>query len=243
MTHDDVRALAAEYALGMLEDGERASMARHLAGCAECRAHVADALRVLDALGRSVPQIAAPASLRGRVLAAALQPADATQTARRTPVGAGSRRLWLLAASVLLVMAAGTWQVISTRERARDRAEQTRAMAVVAAADLVRFDLTGSDTPARARALWSHRHGMVFSAEGLPALPAGRTYQLWVISQGAPISAGVFERSPDGRARVVMPTPESLTDVEAVAVTVEPAGGLQAPSTAPILAGAASTTD
>lgn len=244
MTHDDVRALAAEYALGMLEPGDRAAVELHLATCDACRAHVADEQRVLDALGRSIPQVAPPASLRGRVLAAAVRPNDTGEATPRTTATARPMRLWLIAASVLLVTAVGAWQILSTRERTRDaeRAEQARAMAVIAAADLVRFDLTGPDS-ARARAFWSHRHGMVFSAEGLAPLPAGRTYQLWVISHGAPISAGVFEIATDGRARVVMATPDSLTTVEAVAVTVEPSGGLPAPSTTPILAGAASTSE
>lgn len=251
MTHDDVRPLAAEYALGMLAPDERAAVDQHLAACADCRAHVAAERQVLDALGRSVPQVEPPASLRDRVLTAAQ--ASRRHEAAPRPVATTPRavsttrpmRAWLIAASVLLMTAAGVWQILSTRERTREaeQAEQTRAMAVVAAADLVRFDLTGAATTARARALWSHRHGMVFSAEGLAPLPSGRTYQLWVISRGAPISAGVFEIAADGRARVVMPTPESLTAVEAVAVTVEPSGGLPAPSTTPILVGAASTSE
>lgn len=255
MTHDDVRTLAGEYALGLLDAGARAAMDEHLEACAACRALVADETRLLDALGRSVPQIAPSSSLRDRVLAAA-ETAQERPATIRSVATARRTRDWLIAASVMLMIAAGAWQILSTRERAREeraaqaramdmvvRAEQARAMAVVAAADLVRFDLTGAETPARARALWSHRHGMVFSAEGLAALPAGRTYQLWVISRGAPISAGVFEATADGRARVVISTPDSLTAVEAVAVTVEPSGGLPAPSTIPILAGAASTSE
>ena len=35
---------------------------------------------------------------------------------------------------------------------------------------------------------------MVFTAEGLAPLPPGRTYQLWVISGGAPCPQPVFER-------------------------------------------------
>lgn len=245
MTHDDVRTLAAEYALGMLDARELASVDAHLAACADCRALVARERRVLDALARSVTQVAPPASLRDRVLAEAVRATAAGETARRPAATAHRMRAWLIAASVLLMTAAGAWQFLSTRDRTRDaeRAEQARAMAVVAAEDLVRFDLSSPDASARARALWSRRHGMVFSAEGLAPLPAGRTYQLWVISRGTPISAGVFDIAADGRARVVLATPDSLTAVEAVAVTVEPAGGLPAPSTTPILAGAASTTE
>jgi anti-sigma-K factor RskA len=224
MTHDDVRSLAGEYALGALEAGERLAVERHLAECAGCRAYVAADARALDALGRGVPQVAPPADLRARVLAAARPPRPAPRALAP----------WLAAAAALILFAGAAWQAT------RRGADHDRSMAIVAAADLVRFDLR-ADGPgsARARALWSHRHGMVFTAEGLAPLPEGRTYQLWVISRGAPISAGVFDVT-DGRARMVMATPDTLTQVDAVAVTVEPAGGLPAPSTSPILVGSAS---
>ena len=223
MTHDDVRLLASEYVLDALDQAERAAVDRHLAECADCRALFAEEARVLDALGRGVPQVPPPAALRDRVLA----------TAR--PRASASRGIypWLAAAAAVILLAGAGWQL------SRRNAEHDRSMAIVAAADLVQFELRGdASAPARARALWSHRHGMVFTAEGLAPLPAGRTYQLWVISRGAPISAGVFE-ARDGQARIVMATPGTLTQVDAVAVTVEPAGGLPAPSTSPILVGAA----
>nr|MDQ3071399.1 anti-sigma factor [Acidobacteriota bacterium] len=116
-------------------------------------------------------------------------------------------------------------------------ASQERSLAVLRAPDLIQFTLRGEPAqPALARAFWSHRHGMIFTAEGLGALPSGRTYQLWVISKGTPISAGTFEIA-GGQARVVVATPASLTQVDAIAVTIEPAGGLSAPSTTPILVG------
>ena len=226
MTHDDVRSLAPEYLLDALDEASRADVARHLEDCGECRAFFAGEARVLDALGRGVPQVAPPDALRARVLAGA-RPATTTRAPR-------SFYPWLAAAAAVLLLVAGGVQF------ARRNAEHDRSMAIVAAADLVRFDLVGDAAgPARARALWSHRHGMVFTAEGLAPLPEGRTYQLWVISRGTPISAGVFEAGAGGQTRIVMETPLSLTQVDAVAVTVEPDGGLPAPSTAPILAGTA----
>ena len=242
MTHDDVRDLSAEYVLGALDAESRAAVDAHLEQCAACRAMLAEDARALDAIGRGVDLTPAPASLRDRVLRAAIDAGrdDAYAPARAETV-APSRLPWFLAAAAALVALLAGWQLLEIRGERETlnavAAEQQRSLAVLAAADLVRFDLRGDAAPARARAFWSHRHGMVFTAEGLAPVPAGRTYQLWVISGGKPISAGVFEATATGEARIVMPTPVTLTQVDAVAVTVEPAGGLAAPSTAPILAG------
>lgn len=249
MTHDDVRGMAAEYALGTLGPQESAAIDAHLAECAACRDAVADAARVLDALGRGVPQVDPPAALRARVLRAAVD-ATAPMPARAPAIAPAPSRAfaiapWLVAAAAAIVAAAAGWQLVAGRaERARvvieAEAELQRSQAVLTAADLVRFDLRGDGATARARAFWSRSEGLVFSAEGLAPLPSGRTYQLWIISRGTPISAGVFAATPSGTARIVGATPATVTAVDAVAVTIEPEGGLAAPSTAPILAGAAS---
>src|SRR2546425_118103 len=62
----------------------------------------------------------------------------------------------------------------------------------------------------------------------LPPAPAGRTYKLWVIAQGTPRPAGVFQVNGAGEAvRKIEPVAESAS---AFAVTLEPEGGGPAPT-------------
>ena len=69
----------------------------------------------------------------------------------------------------------------------------------------------------------------LFSASGLPALPSNRTYQLWFIADGQPMSAGTFDVGPGGAGRVLVEA--ALPDGGIVwAVTVEPAGGVPQPT-------------
>lgn len=91
---------------------------------------------------------------------------------------------------------------------------------------------------ARGRIWWNgDRRAGFFVASGLPPVPAGKTYQLWVISGGTPISAGTFPVDQRGEAILrVGPIPEAAR-AEVFAVTLEPAGGLPAPSGAMYLAG------
>lgn len=90
----------------------------------------------------------------------------------------------------------------------------------------------GSGAGAAGTALVDPEHGEArFTARGLPELPADRTYQLWYITaERGPVSAGVFSVDETGRGAVEVagvPAPER---VEAWAVTVEPAGGVPAPT-------------
>lgn len=84
---------------------------------------------------------------------------------------------------------------------------------------------------ATARAFWSRTRGLVFTASNLPAPPPGRAYQLWVLTnQPAPISAGMLALDASGRVNVRFNTPLDLPRPVAMAVTLEPEGGMPAPT-------------
>jgi anti-sigma-K factor RskA len=114
----------------------------------------------------------------------------------------------------------------------RATADAQSAMAVLVAPDLARIDLAGQAVApqARARALWSRSSGMVFTVSNLPSLPDGRVYQVWVVTNTAPISAGLLMPDPTGRGMAFFSTPPDIPAPVAVAVTLEPAGGVPAPT-------------
>jgi anti-sigma-K factor RskA len=140
-------------------------------------------------------------------------------------------------------LADATIQLANAEADMRDaRTRLVRAQAetaVLAAPDLARIDLAGQSGAdnAVARAFWSRSHGLVFTATRLPDLPRGRTYQLWVLTDDAPISAGVFRADADGRASAVFDTPVSLPSPTGMAVSIEPEGGVPAPTGEIVLLG------
>jgi len=91
---------------------------------------------------------------------------------------------------------------------------------------------------ARARMIWHATAGGLLVAAGLPPAPAGKAYQLWAIAgNDPPVSAGVFEVDSRGSGSLrVAPLP-GIRHVDVFAVTLEPAGGLPAPSGPMYLAG------
>ncbi|MBV9822307.1 MAG: anti-sigma factor [Actinobacteria bacterium] len=77
------------------------------------------------------------------------------------------------------------------------------------------------------------QHRLVLIGRGMPALPADRTYQLWLMSDtGAPVSGGVFQ--PDRNGNVELPASGDLSGVDRMGVSVEPAGGSAQPTLATV---------
>jgi anti-sigma-K factor RskA len=253
---------AALYALGALEDAERADFEAHVSGCAECAAEVRGLSPVAAVLPLTVPQFDPPPRLRDRVLDAA-----GRRQARSAPRSSFVLAPWLAAAASLVFAAGLGMYSLSLRARVSglegqlreamvriDASEQQTAVArrlvatlqapidVLTAPDLKRFDLRGEPAApqASARAFWSRSRGLVFAGSQLPPLPPGRIYQLWVLTaQPAPLSAGLLSPDQAGSITTTFNTPPTIPEPVAVAVTLEPAGGVPAPTGAMYLRGLA----
>ncbi len=106
------------------------------------------------------------------------------------------------------------------------------AVTILSASDVLRVDLAGQPAApaASARAYVSGSRGILFTAVSLPALPAGRVYQLWVVTPTAPVSAGLLTPDGTGNVNQIFAAPPAAARPVAVAVTDEPAGGVSAPT-------------
>ena len=124
--------------------------------------------------------------------------------------------------------------------QARETASKAQVTSdVLAAPDLVRFNLTGGEGAARvsAQLLWSRSRGMVFSGSRLPAAPVGSTYQIWLLTSGPAVSAGTFAPDAAGRATAATDTPPNVPrPITGVRVTLEPTPGASEPSGVIVLA-------
>jgi hypothetical protein len=135
---------------------------------------------------------------------------------------------------------------VGEMRRVLDRSqEETRVVrmqaAVLIAPDMARVDLAGQPNApkATARAFWSRSRGMVFAATSLPQLPAGKVYQLWVVANGVnPISAGLLAPDAQGQVNTHFVTPQDIPVPVALAVTLEPEGGVPQPTGEKVLIGA-----
>lgn len=255
MNREEIDELAAAYALGGLEADDRARFETLLrAGDPETVAALREFEATLADLAAAAPEpppAAVKAALMERIAAA---PPAAREPVRPRP--RARRAIW--PAILTGAMAAGLaaivvgWSVSSTYEKrldalARDaeelKAELRGQQTVIAilrdpATQVVVLAGQAPAPTARARMMWHAKAGGVFVAAGLPEAPTGKAYQLWAIAgNNAPVSAGVFSVDPSGTGSLsVRPLPGVAT-VDAFAVTLEPAGGLPAPSGAMYLLG------
>jgi anti-sigma-K factor RskA len=71
----------------------------------------------------------------------------------------------------------------------------------------------------------------VLIVNGLATAPKDKTYQAWVIENGEAKPAGTFDSSG---ARTAIPLASRVPKGSTVAVTVEKAGGVGAPTTKPL---------
>jgi anti-sigma-K factor RskA len=240
MTCDELRDLYELYALGVLEPEERLEIAAHLArGCPNCERGVNRALMTNAGILSFAPDAAPPKRLRKRVLASV----GLERPAWGWIAGWGAVTAGLLIATL--------WYSTIDRQRTEELAI-ARRQAVEANAALARVQqvidfLNAPDTrqvsfgagqpaPPRGRVLLNPAKGVMFIATNLPALPRGRTYEMWVIPKGgAPKPAGLFQSDERGNAVHVQPGPVDLATTSAVAVSVEPESGSAAPTSQPII--------
>jgi hypothetical protein len=132
--------------------------------------------------------------------------------------------------AVASVRADADRQIAEARETAR-RAEVTST--VLAAPDLLRMNLEGSDETGRAvgQVLFSRSAGVVVSASHLAVPATGTTYEVWLVGLGG--TAGIGFLVPDAPGRAVLANdnvPDVPRPVTGVMVTIEPTGGKPAPS-------------
>jgi anti-sigma-K factor RskA len=119
------------------------------------------------------------------------------------------------------------------RELALSQA-QARSFAVLLAAPDARILSHASTHGGTATLVVSIRQRqLVVTTAGLPALPSGKVYQLWMIGKII-YPAGFLPRSVAGRTTPVRATRVIAGDT--FGVTVEPAGGTKQPTTTPIIA-------
>jgi len=104
---------------------------------------------------------------------------------------------------------------------------------------LVRLRGTAKGSDAAGHVLLSSGSQAVFFASGLPALPPGRVYQLWLIRGSAPavVSAGIFQPNAQNQASLKFESSVLTTGVTAVAVTDEPEKGSVLPTGHKLLIG------
>jgi anti-sigma-K factor RskA len=225
----ELHTLSGAFALDALSPEEAAEFRTHLVGCAVCRQEVRE-LREAAARMGEVEAFAPPPELKARVLAAAdrtpQKPPRIIPLSGTTP----TRRRWarLSAAAAAVVLLAGGAIGIGTLLGDDDPTGlQAAVVQVFEAQDAHVAEVDTSHGPLRV-ATSAGKAEMAVDTSDLVDLDSAHVYQLWSIQDGSPVSVGVLDDPSTGAA---MAMPAAGTEV---AITVEPAGGSERPTTDPI---------
>jgi Anti-sigma-K factor rskA, C-terminal len=127
-------------------------------------------------------------------------------------------------------------QVVEAQQAARQAQIVT---SVLAAPDVLRFNLSSVDASSRATAqvLLSRSRGLVASASRLAPATVGGVYQLWLLANTSPVSVGVLTPDAAGRVTFVADVPANLPrPVIGATVTLESGGVHTSPTGATVLA-------
>jgi len=214
----ELHELTAGYALDALDRDERARYEEHLGSCEACREDLQGFWQVTGSLAHAAGGPKPPPALRERILQQA--------RSERMNVVPLQRRFAPRALSAVAAVAAvaaiglGLWATSLSRDL--DRMERERAVL--------------GDPKARTYQSGGGEADLVVTPGGDAALivrtlapaPQGKDYEIWVFENGVPKAAGLFEKP--GVAMLSL----RVAPGQMVAVTLEPDGGLDAPSGSPL---------
>ena len=259
-SHGPYDGLAGLYALGGLNRVDRERFDQHLETCHACVETVKSLLPVTHVLSQAAAPQRPPTGLRDRIVRLESPAASSTGTSSPPPsptVGQLAPAYRVVAVACLIVAGGFGWyaaQLVnqacqvrtnlnasSLRIRAADLeaatsrrvADDLRARAdVLAAPDVRTIDLAGQPAApsATGRVFLSGAQGAVLTASNVPQLPAGHIYQVWFIIPPDSVGVGLMRVDVAGRMLGEMDAPSDGPLPIAVAVTLEPEGGVDKPS-------------
>jgi len=233
--HTPFRENIPAYAIGALDGEEVPALQTHLETCESCRAELAEYRLLTDSLLTAIPPKQPSAALR-KSLQSRLP--SAQKLAR--PSWTFSLRLSRLALG-FAVIALIVLNVVSLAQLRQIQMQQASLMTQVENAQTV-LGLMSSPTiqmipisgeqASGALLLDKGNNKAVLVIQNLPDLTENQVYQIWLVkSDGGRDTGGLFRPdSGETYTTKVILSPQSISNYVRIGVTVEPAGGSDAPT-------------
>ena len=258
---DPFLELIEAYALGSLDLEERSTLETHLAsGCADCAKALGEAHSLVSQLAYLAPEAQPSDMLRGRLLKTVRAEAKANSARTQTSAATIPFWMWGAVAAVVLLALYNFYEEHELRESNRQtqialdellelQKKTAQELALARREALILTDPrslkiampAGKSGLPELHATWHAALGIVVSGEQLPVPSGNRTLQLWLIPKTAgskPIPSLNIRPESDGKFHlVVQEPPDKQGDTKLLAITEEPEGGSQQPTTTPIWVG------
>ena len=241
------------YALDALTEEERGLVEEYLREHPEVRRQLVEMNRAAEALPQAVTPVEPPPHLKAGLMRRVA--ADAEVHARSSAQSQPSRlttrfenffRTFSLAVAALAMI----WVIVLNIQVSRLRTEIASLNERLAAqsaslekivtglpqtnpSSVITVSLKGTAAQPQAqgqlRANPNSQSAVLVIAQ-LPKLEAGKTYQVWLIDGGAPVSAGLLSVDENGQGVLIVTSKETIGSFQTIAISVEPRGGSPQPT-------------
>ena len=261
--HDQFREMIEGRALGSLDAPECAKLDEHLAtGCQECAKALEEARWLVTQLVYLAPPAEPSDMLRARLLQKVRAEVNeggssAVQQSRpQIPVW-----MWIGVAALVVFSAYSTWkaheldqtvkslsatlnsQLTENKKTLESLAAAKHEAHILADPNSKKFIIWPNDKQMpRLEATWHPQMGIYVTGWQVPMPAKNHVLQLWLISKnGKPMPSHTFW--PDAKGKVdlmVDDPPEVMAETKALAITEEPMGGSEQPTSTPMWVGGVS---
>jgi len=238
MAHEDYKSMIPAHALSALDAEESRAMNQHLSQCAECRDELADWESTAAALALTSDPVEPSPQVRDRIMSAIRDDKSSEKVVQfpsRRNVWSSFGSLGAIAAAVLFV-ALIVWIVVlwqQNRALRHEIAQSAEFVKLLTTPGTKTTELAGTThaSGATARLAYDKTGHAMLMASGLPPAPQGKEYQLWyIVGSKAPMPGKSFAPDETGEGTLTDQVPPDAMDSAVFAITLEPAGGMPAPT-------------
>ena len=234
MDHEEAYSLIEAYAFGTLDKSEIREVEKHLdTGCPECASRLSEvaelSLNIVEDLPQHIPSDQVKTDLMTKINASGRgnKPAKAPFLKRTSWFSA-------VAAVIVVALAIGSLTLLRINRDLRYKLADTQDVTSLLNSPGMQFvDLQGVDPNPQAfgKVVMDPKKGAaVVYMYKLPQTPEGMEYQLWVMREGKPTSAGLFTVNQDGSAMLALNELSNPSGIGSFLVTIEPKGGQTVPT-------------
>ena len=239
MVHNDYKEMIPAHALSALDAADERALNEHLAECAECRRELADWEATAATLALSTDPLEPSAQVRERIFTRIKSEKSSPNvlpftSPQRTRWGSLTSIAAVILFLALIVSVIVLWQQNRTLRREN---EVYQLVLTTPGSHIAELSGTREATGATAKLAYDNNGSALLITNGLPRAPEGKAYQLWFIVGDKPLPGKTFNPDETGHSMTTDQVPEVARNSAVFAITLEPAGGVRAPTGAIYLRG------
>jgi anti-sigma-K factor RskA len=239
MVHEDYKEMIPARALSALDAAEVRALNDHLSECAECRMELQEWEATAAAMAVSAKPMEPSPEVRERLLNEIRKELSAPKV---IPFRSATRNIWTsfgslgAIAAVLLVTVLIVGLIMVWRENRAMHAELARSreflqLVNTPGSKLTELKGTAIGADATAKLVYDNNGRAMLRADKLPSVPQGKAYQLWfIVANNPPMPGKTFVPDSAGHGVLTDQMPRAALNAPVFAITVEPAGGVPAPT-------------